>query len=272
MKNFFVKAVSPFLARQGLVVQEVVPKEKVIQLIKRLHPVQTQYELIRLGPKGDGGYLVPDCLDNILACFSPGVSVMSGFELDCLNLGMQVFMVDGSVDKPNWNISEDRYSFKKKFIGCTNNEEYMTMDSWFKSTNLPKNTELLLQMDIERAEFSTIINTSDELMNRFKVMVIEFHSLRHLWNKAFFRIIETVFNKILQTHICVHLHPNNFKGTKGSVITQFGLEIPSLMEMTFLRKDVAEIKGYQTLFPHSLDCDNTGKAHLPLPKGWYRTF
>ena len=106
----------------------------------------------------------------------------------------------------------------------------------------------------------------------FKVMVIEFHSLRHLWNKAFFRIIETVFNKILQTHICVHLHPNNFKGTKGSVITQFGLEIPSLMEMTFLRKDVAEIKGYQTLFPHSLDCDNTGKAHLPLPKGWYRTF
>jgi len=248
MKNFFVKAVSPFLARQGLVVQEVVPKEKVIQLIKRLHPVQTQYELIRLGPKGDGGYLVPDCLDNILACFSPGVSVMSGFELDCLNLGMQVFMVDGSVDKPNWNISEDRYSFKKKFIGCTNNEEY------------------------KRAEFSTIINTSDELMNRFKVMVIEFHSLRHLWNKAFFRIIETVFNKILQTHICVHLHPNNFKGTKGSVITQFGLEIPSLMEMTFLRKDVAEIKGYQTLFPHSLDCDNTGKAHLPLPKGWYRTF
>jgi len=269
MNNFITKTVSPFLAKRGFVLQKAVDKEKIIQLIDKLHPVQTQYELIRLGPKGDGGYLVPDCLDTISACFSPGVAEVSEFESDCLNLGMQLFMADASVEKPNWTISEEKYRFQKKFIGCTNNEEFMTMDTWFKSANLRDDMDLLLQMDIERSEYAAIINTSDELMKRFKVMVIEFHFLQQLWNKGFFKIVETTINKILHTHICVHLHPNNFKGTNGSVFTQLGIDIPKVLEMTFLRKDVADIKGYQTQFPHPLDCDNTTKEHFPLPKNWY---
>lgn len=271
MNNFITKGIAPFLARRGFIIQKAVAKEKIIQLINSLHPVQTQFELIRLGPKKDGGYLVPDCLETITACFSPGVAKVSKFELACLNRGMKVFMADRSVEKPNWNISADRYSFQKKFIGCTNNAAFMTMDSWFVSTNTANNTDLLLQMDIERSEYAAIINTSDELMKRFKVMVIEFHFLQQLWNKGFFKIVETTLHKILQTHVCVHLHPNNFKGTNGSVFTQLGIAIPKVLEMTFLRKDVAEIKGYQTQFPHPLDCDNTNKTHFPLPKNWYKS-
>lgn len=37
-------------------------------------------DLIRLGPNGDGGYLVPDDLTGIEACFSPGVCATSEFE------------------------------------------------------------------------------------------------------------------------------------------------------------------------------------------------
>lgn len=271
MRNFLLQMIRPFFAKKAVGNPEIIEKEKMVQFIKSLHPFQTQFDLIRLGPNGDGGYLVPDCLDDIQSCFSPGVSEVSGFELDCLNRGMKVFMADRSIEKPNWDVPEEKYSFQKKFIGCTNNEEFMTMDSWFQSTSLPTDAELLLQMDIEGAEYNAIINMSDELMKRFKIMVIEFHTLRHLWNKGFFRIAAITFKKILQTHICIHLHPNNFKGTQGSTYTRFGVEIPKVLEFTFLRKDIAEIKGYQTQFPHPLDFDNTDKAHFPLPKNWYRS-
>ena len=50
------------------------------------------------GPDGDGGYLVPDDLEGIVACFSPGVSNVAGFEKDCALKGMKVFMADASVE------------------------------------------------------------------------------------------------------------------------------------------------------------------------------
>jgi hypothetical protein len=47
-----------------------------------MRPVSTKYDLIRLGSPHDGGYLVPDCLVGIQACFSLGVSKVANFELD----------------------------------------------------------------------------------------------------------------------------------------------------------------------------------------------
>jgi hypothetical protein len=270
MNSFIEKRVLRRLEKQGFILQKAVAKEQVIKLIERLHPVQTQFELIRLGSNKDGGYLVPDCVDDIIACFSPGVAKVSEFERDCLQRDMKIFMADKSVEKPNWDVSEDRYEFQKKFIGCTNNQEFMTLDNWVQSTNLSNKAELLLQMDIEGGEYATIMNAPDELMKRFKIMVIEFHRLKQLWNKGFFELAETVFKKILQTHVCVHLHPNNFGGTERSVYSKFGLDIPKVMEFSFIRKDIVEVKGFQSQFPHPLDFDNTKKAHYSLPKAWYK--
>jgi len=248
MNGFIEKIVLRRLAKKGFTPQKTISKEKLIGLIELLYPVQTQFDLIRLGPNGDGGYLVPNCLEDIVACFSPGVAQVSEFEYDCLRGGMKIFMADKSVEKPNWDVAEDRYHFDKKFIGCTNNKDFMTLDSWVQSGDLPNDAELLLQMDIEGGEYATIMNASDDLMKRFKIMVIEFHRLQHLWNKGFFEVAETVFKKILQTHVCVHLHPNNFGGTERSVFSQSGIDIPKVMEFSFVRKDIVEIKGFQSQF------------------------
>ncbi|WP_273445537.1 FkbM family methyltransferase [Neolewinella agarilytica] len=271
MQKFIVEVILPRLEKRGFVLQQTIEKQRVVALIQKLHPQRTQFQLTRLGAKGDGGYLVPDCLEDITACFSPGVARVSLFEFDCLERGMKIFMADKSVDEPNWKVDKNRYSFEKKYIGCTNNETFMTLDNWFESSDLSNDTELLLQMDIEGGEYPALMNASDELMGRFKIMVIEFHRLKNLWNRGFFDVAETVFDKILQTHVCVHLHPNNFKGPKGSVYSLFGVDIPKVMEFTFLRKDVAEIKGYQTEFPHPYDFDNAARGHYPLPGDWYRT-
>ena len=67
-------------------------------LLAQLRPMKCQKELIRLGPKGDGGYLIPNDLKGIKACFSPGVDQIFGFGLDCAYRGMLVFMADYSVE------------------------------------------------------------------------------------------------------------------------------------------------------------------------------
>ena len=203
--------------------------QEIQSLIEKLHPLATDKGLLRLGPQGDGGYLVPNDLQGIEACFSPGVSNVSGFEKDCANLGMKVFMADGSVD----HAAEQHklFKFDKKYIGALENDYYMTLDQWVNREVKSKKSDLLLQMDIEGGEYETLFSMSDGLLKRFRIMAIEFHQLDQLWNRPFFQLISRVFEKILKTHQVVHLHPNNC----CSVFTRDGLEIPRVMEFTFLR-------------------------------------
>lgn len=78
-------------------------RTEILGLISRLRPIKGGFDLLRVGPTGDGGYLVPDDLAGIEACFSPGVGDISGFELDCAGRGMKVFLADHSVAKPSGN-------------------------------------------------------------------------------------------------------------------------------------------------------------------------
>jgi hypothetical protein len=241
------------------------PRSNVLSLIESLHPVGVGNPLIRLGPKdGDGGYLIPDDLNGISACYSPGVSYVSGFEKDCAELGMKVFMADHSVDAPAEH--HENFHFIKKFVGGTTFGKYITLDDWVSETLPNGDSDLMLQMDIEGQEYETLFSTSDKLMRRFRVIAIEFHNLDQFWNLPFFRIASRAFEKILQTHACVHLHPNNCCGS----IKKDGLEIPKFMEFTFLRRDrfKGEIKPW--CFPNPLDRDNTKMKTLKLPECWYR--
>lgn len=233
-------------------------------LLRGLRPMTTDIELIRLGPRGDGGYLVPDDLDGIAACFSPGVSSISGFELDCAARGMEVFLADRSVERPSeWH---DRFHFTRKFIGVTTNDDFITLDDWVSQSLPGAHGDLLLQMDIEGYEYETLLNVSDVLMRRFRIIVAEFHDLEQLWNRPFFRLASRAIEKLLQTHTCVHIHPNNCRGA----LKKWGLEIPQMAEFTFLRNDRVVNPVPATVFPHPLDGDNTEDPPLVLPECWYR--
>jgi len=242
---------------------KVTKQQDMARLITELRPKSTGIELIRLGPDGDGGYLVPDDLDGITACFSPGVSDSSDFELACADRGMQVFLADYTVDSAA--TKHDNFSFQKKFVGATTSDQYMTMSDWVNSSGIAPDADLILQMDIEGFEYETLLSMPDELMQRFRIIVIEFHRLHHLWSRPFFRVASTAFNKLLQTHSVVHLHPNNNR----PLFYMQGIEIPRLMEFTFLRNDRFGTFEYANCFPHPLDRDNTGKKPVVLPDCWY---
>ena len=243
------------------------PKEDILKFIKKLRPYNTGIELIRMGANKDGGYLVPNDIEGIIACFSPGVNTVSEFEMDCHNRGMKIFLADKSVNKPRLNLKEHEYHFLKKFVGCINNDDFITLDTWAESMGINTGEELLLQMDIEGAEYVTLINTSEALLKSYRIIILEIHSLQKLWNKEFFKLASATFEKLLQHHTCVHIHPNNH----GTIVKHEGIEIPTVAEMTFIRNDRIIEKTPQTKFPHLLDTNNSkNRVPIVLPKIWYQ--
>jgi hypothetical protein len=121
-------------------------------------------------------------------------------------------------------------------------------------------------MDIEGGEYETLLAASPRLLGRFRIMVIEFHSLDQLWNEPFFVLVSRLFEKLLATHAVVHIHPNNCCGSVKSA----GLEIPRIAEFTLLRRDRLRATGYRTAFPHPLDRSNVKKKkRLLLAPCWY---
>jgi len=265
MSQIFKTWSKQFLAFCNTFTTEITDKSQVQSLLKKLYPVRSSQELIRMGPKGDGGYLVPNDLEGLHACFSPGVSDISEFERECAELGMRVFLADRSVEKPA--AEHDFFTFTQKFIGSVANEEFMTLDGWVADSLQDDSSDLLLQMDIEGYEYETILSVTEKLMRRLRIIVIEFHLLDKLWSEPFFTLASRAFEKILLTHTCVHIHPNNCKNT----LDINGIQIPKVMEFTFLRNDRLENLGYQQQFPHPLDCDNTANETVILPTSWYKS-
>lgn len=245
-------------------VTELTDAGKLTSLIQSLSPTMGEgKELIRFGPEGDGGYLIPDDLEGIEGCFSLGVGKVSGFERDCVDAGMKVFLADNSVEKPE--DANNNFHFTKKHVAVTTSDDYMTIDDWVSMCLPNTKSDLLLQIDIEGAEYEVFLNMSNSLTSRFRIIVAEFHGLEVLWSQPFFDIASRAFDKLLQTHSCVHIHPNNCCGS----VQRKGLEIPRVAEFTFLRSDRMTRPTRVDSFPHPLDRDNTANLHMALPRCWY---
>lgn len=240
------------------------PDTDVRDLIKRLRPLDCGRKLIRIGGNADGGYVLPEDFDGIEYCFSPGVGPVADFENHLAALGIKSFLADYSVTSPP--IRKPGFTFDKKYLDANDTDTSFTIKSW-RDKYLPSYAgDLLLQMDIEGAEYQTIISTPVEVLNTFRIMVIEFHFLEKLFDRFVFKIFRACFERILQSFYVAHLHPNNCCGS----VSKHGLEVPRVMEFTFYNKKGVGRTKPRGDFPHALDRDN-GSEHrsLPLPTCWY---
>ena len=235
--------------------------DTLLKFVSLLKPLTSSHSLRRIGPNGDGGYLIPDDLEGIEACVSPGVSDECGFDLQLAELGIDIYLSDASVDAPP--VQNNHFFFTKKFFDTINSSDTILMEDFCKPISPGK--DLILEMDIEGAEYRVLNSISIELLSRFRIMVIEFHNLGQLYNNFGFRELSCVFQKLLTTHNVVHIHPNNIAAPmkRGSV------SIPKNMEFTFYRKDRDEFNYTARTYPHALDHRNVpDQAELVLPECW----
>jgi hypothetical protein len=256
------KTMFPLIGLFGYRISSLSNLKDVQDFMRTLHPIE--FNLIRIGSMNDGGYLVPDDLDSISACFSPGVSNNSDFETDLAFRGIPSFLADFSVEAPP--VYNERFTFLKKFVGPTNEFNCISFNDWVES-NSEANGDLILQMDIEGSEYGTLLSCDRKNLRRFRILIIEFHGLDLLFDKQGFEIVRDCFRKILEDFYVVHIHPNNNDPLRSIK----GCEIPSLMEFSFIRKDRVNSLKFVTKFPHTSDRASVPlKKDFVLPSNFYR--
>jgi hypothetical protein len=240
-----------------------VAEAQMLELIRRLRPRSCAVPLIRVGGNGDGGYLIPDDLEGIEYCFSPGVSVTADFENQLAERNIRSFLADYSVEQPP--ILRPEFVFDRKFIGARNDEIFMTLDAW-KQKYLPDyHGEMLLQMDIEGGEYEVFLNATTELLSSFRIIVVELHSLERLFDRFAFSIMQSCFDKLLSHFYVVHAHPNNC----GGMLVHRDIGIPDVLELTLYNRSRGEPGAYRGDYPHALDFDNCkDRPPLILPQCW----
>lgn len=244
-------------------IERATPRDRALRLIRSLRPISSVAPLVRIGPEGDGGYLVPDDLEGISACVSPGVSTEVGFDNAMADRGIDVYMADASVDGPP--TQHVKFHFIKKYLGVVEDEMNTRLDHM---GSLVPGGDLILQMDIEGAEWRVLLDASSQILSRFRIMIIEFHDLKQIFSQFSFHMIEAVFQKILETHSVVHIHPNNI--LKPYLFKN--ILIPSIMEITFYRNDRKLLTQVPATYPNSLDCDNVpSMPSITLPEIWWRS-
>jgi hypothetical protein len=238
-------------------------------LIEPLIPRDGGHELVRIGGDGDGAYLLPDDLAGIEACFSPGVNNVKHFE-DHLAAacGIKSFMCDFTSDVARLQtpLIPGRQFFAKKWLDTDAGADSIDINAWIQGNTQP-GSDLLLQMDIEGAEYRNLLHASVQTLSRFRVIALELHDLGSLGDSAFREgLFVPTLRKLAALFTCVHAHPNNCCG-----ISRFGSElpVPNVLEVTFLRNDRLRRRGKRLTLPHPLDVINVpGKPPLALEGPW----
>ncbi|MBU1315681.1 MAG: FkbM family methyltransferase [Alphaproteobacteria bacterium] len=243
---------------------------EMLEVFEYLKPKASPKPLIRIGSNRDGSYLLPDDLENMAACFSPGVDNFKYFEDKVVETyGIDCHMCDYSsdVEKLKTPLIEGRQTFAKKWLSPDPGEDNIELADWI-GREAPEG-DLLLQIDIEGAEYRNLLSASAETLSRFRIIVIEVHSLWAIQDAAICReVLAPFFRKLSEIFIPVHAHPNNCCGE--FVIPGTEISIPNVLELTYLRKDRAVEAPFPPQLPHPQDVSRnvSGKPPMFLGEEW----
>lgn len=244
-------------------VEEMSTREELEGFFGRLRVVDPGLPMIRLGGDGDGGYVLPDDLDGLVACFSPGVSTVADFELALADRGVPSFMADASVEAAP--AEHPLLDFEPTFVGTEDGPGWTTLESWM-SRKAPTSGDMLLQMDIEGAEWPVLGAADRETLLRFRMIVLELHDVHQVFYREGLHEVQRVLDKLFDDFEMVHLHANN----NVQPLRRHGFEVPPALEMTLLRKDRVERRTPVTALPHPLDVPNNAFVpELVLAPYWY---
>lgn len=242
-------------------------KSTVREALDLLTPWSVDIPMIRAGGLGDGSYIVPDAFEHIEALFSPGVSETWDFERYVGDhYGIRSFMVDGSVDAPDG--LTDLQQFRRVWLGTRSHDDVVSLEDWVAQSGVSEESDLLLQMDIEGAEFGVLSAAPLSTLRRFRIAVVEYHGLNWISVGPVLRHrILPALRKMSVDFEVVHVHPNNCCGVQ----MVFGIPVPRVLEVTYLRRDWVHGIPTRARIPHRLDRDCVASnPTLVLPEAWPR--
>ena len=241
-----------------------------------LRPKPSPYPLVRIGGQRDGAYLLPNDFSGVKACFSPGVSNSKDFEDELTEkYGIECHLCDYSTDPNKFRTPlKTGQTLKQKWLDITGDRRSISLAAWVTELAPDPAEDLILQMDIEGAEYRNLIHAPTDVLRRFRIVVIELHGLAAWDNSPGFRKdLDCLLTVLDRYFICVHAHPNNCCGSFA--LTEPKIDLPACIELTLLRRDRwpdrvgHPARFYQPLIPHPLDVTNVPEnPPLFLGEAW----
>ena len=208
--------------------------------METLVPYEVPFKKVRIGSKGDGGYVVVDNgLDKYDTLVAMGICDDNNFEVEFNSFSnAYVQQYDYSIDKPPIHIE--------------NSDFFQTKVQSSKDLVKCPGTKKFLKMDIETSEWD-LLPTMD--LGEYEQIVIELH----LYGTPFEKI-DAGLEYLTKKHKVVHVHANNSGFPVVRLNSRNRLSIMfNLLEVTLLRSDLCEFTRNKTVYPTELDapCDKS---------------
>jgi len=218
----------------------------LLRLLKIKRPANKQ--LIRLGNKFDGGYVICDDLKGIQTAISMGIGWDVSFDYELAELGIKILQFDHTIQSPP--IHHDNFVFSKLAWAETNQESEIGLKKIHNDFGVKGDT--ILKFDVEGAEWDNLPSISTDILKQYRIIVGEFHSMHRVNNKEHYLTIIDTISKLSMNHTLIHVHANNY----SSVGNIEGISIPDVIELSFLRNDRDHFEDYNGPLPCSLDYPN----------------
>jgi hypothetical protein len=247
-----------------------VHRDNVATAFSILKPARPPRAMIRVGGSDDGAYLLPADLSGISACYSPGVNNRKQFEDElCEKFRIECHMCDFSSDVNSLTtpLLPGLQTFEKLWLDVDEGANSISLEGWMRRHASDKG-DLLLQMDIEGAEYRNILGTPDQVLNRFRVFVVELHGLQKCFTTPgiLSDVLLPFLLKLRKSFVCIHAHANNY-GLEFT-IPELGANMGDVMELTFVRRDWYVSQDPDSLcdvvLPHELDIRPNARKQMPI--------
>ncbi|MER2268920.1 class I SAM-dependent methyltransferase [Methylobacterium oxalidis] len=219
----------------------------------------------RLGRDYDGGYVMVDDLDGVSAAYSLGINDDVSWDIDVANRGIEVFQFDHTIESCPVDHPLLRWS-KIGIEGTASDDAQLdTLLNILTRNGHRERTDLILKCDIEGHEWEMLAHLSSDLLGCFRQIVIEMHFLDRIGDEAFLDLCRRGVLALTANHRVVHVHANNW----APFLILGGIPLPSVLELTLVRRDRGPLEPGDEVFPTELDMPNA--PHLAdLALGTFR--
>ena len=184
---------------------------------------------ILAGNYGDGGYVILDDLAQIKIAYSFGISNIISFDEFLAKRGIDVYMYDHTIN----HLVFENPKFHWKKIGITTesrkNKEMKTLKELLIENGHINEENMILKIDIEDMECEILTEISQDILNKFKYIIIEYH-----FNKFDnYEIYLEGLKKLKISHQIFHIHCCNC----GQIFNSGENPICNVIEVSYIKKE-----------------------------------
>lgn len=216
-------------------------------LLTDLAKLLTPYDIfgytgVRVGPKNDGGYVIPEQIFNsVKVAYTYGVGNDVRFELDFVRRKpVAVHLYDHTIAGLPEHCQQ--FAFHKCGLADTKAECVDTFNNHLAANQ--DSDGIFLKIDVEGAEWSAL-SASD--LSGVICLVIEFHFWYGLTD-----LVQSVLTKLNNEFTLWHVHGNNYDAEMVDGI----LRVPRVLEATYVHSSFVTSKSLKNRLPGPLDSPN----------------